>query len=62
MKEKILVVEDDPNIRAILVARLVDIGFAVMVAKDGTEALFDSTARTFFLTQEWTRLQRAHYN
>jgi DNA-binding response OmpR family regulator len=39
MKKKILVVEDDPNIRAILVARLVDIGFAVIIAKDGRTGL-----------------------
>ncbi|MEI7751642.1 MAG: response regulator [Candidatus Omnitrophota bacterium] len=39
MKKKILVVEDDPNIRAILAARLVAIGFSVLLATDGRSGL-----------------------
>ncbi len=37
--KKILVVEDEPNIRGIIVARLVDMGFTVLIAKDGREGL-----------------------
>ena len=39
MKKKILLVEDEPNIRAIITARLVSMGFEVLVARNGLEGL-----------------------
>lgn len=39
MKKKILVVDDEPDIQTIVSARLMSMGFEVLLAKDGQEGL-----------------------
>ena len=39
MKKKILLVDDEPNIQAVVSARLTALGFEVLTAKDGQEGL-----------------------
>jgi len=39
MKKRVLLVDDEPNIQTIVSARLVAMGFEVLIAKDGQEGL-----------------------